>query len=104
MPVDHPRAQAAVRELLCAIGEDPDREGLRETPARVARALGEFFAGLDQRPEDILSTTFDIDLRDLPVTAAWKPGMPIKEAHKRQFFAAYLGSRTARARTEAATA
>ena len=72
MPVDHPRAQAAVRELLCAIGEDPDREGLRETPARVARALGEFFAGLDQRPEDILSTTFDIDhdemilVRDIP--------------------------------------
>lgn len=65
MPVDHPRAQAAVRELLYAIGEDPEREGLRETPARVARALGEFFVGLDQRPEDILSTTFDIDHDEL---------------------------------------
>ena len=54
MPVDHPRAQAAVRELLLAIGEDPDREGLRETPARVARALAEVFAGLDQSPQDFL--------------------------------------------------
>ena len=42
--VDQPRAEAAVRELLLAIGEDPDREGLRETPARVARAYAEIFA------------------------------------------------------------
>ena len=60
MPVDHPRAQAAVRELLLAIGEDPDREGLQETPARVARAYAETFAGLYQDPADVLSTTFDI--------------------------------------------
>lgn len=59
-PIDFDRAQAAVRELLIAVGEDPDREGLRETPARVARAYAEVFAGLRQDPDDILSTTFDI--------------------------------------------
>jgi GTP cyclohydrolase IA len=58
--IDQPRAEAAVRELLLAIGEDPDREGLQKTPARVARAYAEVFAGLDQRPEDVLSTTFEI--------------------------------------------
>lgn len=59
-PYDAPRAEAAVRELLLAIGEDPDREGLRDTPARVARAYSEVFAGLRQEPEDVLTTTFDI--------------------------------------------
>ena len=57
---DHIRAEAAVRELLAAIGENPDREGLRETPARVARAYAELVSGLRQRPEDVLTTTFDI--------------------------------------------
>ncbi|MFI5531391.1 GTP cyclohydrolase I FolE [Kitasatospora sp. NPDC051853] len=57
---DQKRAEAAVRELLLAIGEDPDREGLLETPARVARAYKEIFAGLWQQPEDVLSTTFDL--------------------------------------------
>jgi GTP cyclohydrolase I len=57
---DHERAEAAVRELLTAIGEDPDREGLRETPARVARAYAELTQGLRQRPEDVLTTTFDL--------------------------------------------
>ncbi len=57
---DHPRAEAAVRELLLAIGEDPDREGLRDTPARVARAYAEVTAGLRMEPEDVLTTTFDI--------------------------------------------
>jgi GTP cyclohydrolase I len=57
---DEKRAEAAVRELLYAVGEDPDREGLRETPARVARAYREIFAGLWQRPEDVLTTTFDL--------------------------------------------
>lgn len=57
---DHARAEAAVRELLAAIGEDPEREGLRETPARVARAYAELTQGLHQRPEDVLTTTFDI--------------------------------------------
>ncbi|MDR1264565.1 MAG: GTP cyclohydrolase I FolE [Propionibacteriaceae bacterium] len=65
MPVDQPRAAAAVRELLWAIGEDPDREGLRETPARVARAYAEAFAGLDQDPADALGTRFDIDHQEL---------------------------------------
>jgi GTP cyclohydrolase I len=57
---DAPRAEAAVRELLIAIGEDPEREGLRETPARVARAYAEMTVGLRQRAEDVLTTTFDI--------------------------------------------
>lgn len=57
---DEKRAAAAVRELLLAVGEDPDREGLRETPGRVARAYKEIFAGLYQQPEDVLTTTFDL--------------------------------------------
>lgn len=57
---DEKRAQNAVRELLIAVGEDPDREGLLETPARVARAYREIFAGLWQKPEDVLTTTFDL--------------------------------------------
>ncbi len=59
-PYDAKRAEDAVRELLIAIGEDPERDGLRETPARVARAYAEMFAGLWQRPEDVLTTTFDL--------------------------------------------
>ncbi|MFC5907034.1 GTP cyclohydrolase I FolE [Streptacidiphilus monticola] len=57
---DQKRAENAVRELLVAVGEDPDREGLRDTPARVARAYREIFAGLFQEPEDVLTTTFDL--------------------------------------------
>ncbi|AQS68355.1 GTP cyclohydrolase I FolE [Streptomyces pactum] len=57
---DEKRAENAVRELLIAVGEDPDREGLRETPARVARAYRELLAGHAQEPEDVLTTTFDI--------------------------------------------
>ncbi len=57
---DQERAAAAVRELLIAIGEDPEREGLLETPARVARAYAELTAGLRKRPEDVLTTTFDL--------------------------------------------
>jgi GTP cyclohydrolase I len=57
---DHDRAEAAVKELLIAIGEDPDREGLRDTPARVARAFAETFGGLRMAPEDVLTTTFDL--------------------------------------------
>lgn len=59
-PFDHARAEAAVRELLFAIGEDPDREGLQDTPGRVARAYEELTAGLRQTPEDVLTTTFDL--------------------------------------------
>lgn len=56
---DQPRAEAAVRELLYAIGEDPDRHGLLETPARVARSCREMFAGLFTDPDAVLETTFD---------------------------------------------
>ncbi|WP_334169334.1 GTP cyclohydrolase I FolE, partial [Timonella senegalensis] len=59
-PVDLERAAAAVREMLIALGENPDREGLLETPMRVARAYNEAFAGLDQDPVEILNTVFDI--------------------------------------------
>jgi GTP cyclohydrolase IA len=60
LPYDSERAERAVRELLLAVGEDPDREGLQDTPARVARAYAETFAGLYQEPRDVLTTTFDI--------------------------------------------
>lgn len=63
--VDQPRAEAAVRELLLAIGEDPDREGLVETPARVARAYGEFFAGLTLDAGEVLSKTFEIEHEEM---------------------------------------
>ena len=71
--IDTARAAAAVRELLLAVGEDPDRPGLRDTPARVARAYGETFAGLWQDPAEILATTFDEDhdelvlVKDIPM-------------------------------------
>lgn len=58
--IDQPRIEAAVREMLIAIGEDPDRDGLKDTPARVGRAYAEFFAGLHSSAEEVLSTTFDI--------------------------------------------
>ena len=71
--VDLARAEAAVRELLIAIGEDPDRDGLRATPTRVARAYAEVFAGLFVNPADVLETTFDeghdelVLVKDIPV-------------------------------------
>jgi GTP cyclohydrolase I len=64
---DHDRAERAVKELLHAIGEDPEREGLKETPARVARAFKENFAGLWQSPEEVLTTTFDIGHEELVI-------------------------------------
>ncbi|MFC7401490.1 GTP cyclohydrolase I FolE [Citricoccus sp. GCM10030269] len=63
--IDRPRIEAAVRDILEAIGEDPDREGLQDTPSRVAKAYAEFFAGLEQDPADILGTTFDISHEEL---------------------------------------
>jgi GTP cyclohydrolase IA len=71
--VDVARAEAAVRELLLAIGEDPDREGLRATPARVARSYAEIFAGLFTDPDEALQTTFDeghdelVLVKDIPL-------------------------------------
>ena len=56
---DQDRAEAAVRELLVAVGENPDRQGLLDTPARVARAYREMFAGLYTDPDTVLETTFD---------------------------------------------
>lgn len=60
MTIDFARAEAAVRELLIAVGENPDREGLKDTPARVARSYAEMFAGLNQDAIQVLSKTFDV--------------------------------------------
>jgi GTP cyclohydrolase I len=57
---DHDRAARAVRELLIAIGEDPEREGLKDTPDRVARAYAELTSGMRLEAADVLTTTFDI--------------------------------------------
>ena len=59
--VDLARIEKAVREILLAIGEDPDRDGLERTPARVARAYAELFAGLRVDPAQVLTTTFEAD-------------------------------------------
>ena len=58
IPVDRARIEAAVREILAAVGEDPDREGLRETPARIARMYAELFSGLHEDPRELLAKTF----------------------------------------------
>lgn len=71
-PVDLPRIEAAVREILVAVGEDPERDGLKDTPGRVARAYQEAFRGLHEDPAELLGTTFDIGheelvlVRDIP--------------------------------------
>jgi GTP cyclohydrolase I len=57
---DHDRVVAAVREILIGIGEDPERDGLRDTPQRVARAYAEMFQGLGQEPETVLTTIFEL--------------------------------------------
>jgi GTP cyclohydrolase I len=57
-PVDQPRIERAVREILAAIGEDPDREGLRDTPGRVARMYAEMFRGLHEDPRGVLKKFF----------------------------------------------
>ncbi|QNE90171.1 GTP cyclohydrolase I FolE [Corynebacterium incognita] len=70
---DQERAEAAVRELLLAVGEDPDREGLKDTPARVAKAYAEVFAGLHVDPREVLHKTFAEEhqelvlVRDIPI-------------------------------------
>lgn len=71
-PIDISRIERAVHEILVAIGEDPAREGLKRTPARVARMYAELFSGLHEDPMRLLETTFDEDhhelvvLRDIP--------------------------------------
>jgi GTP cyclohydrolase I len=57
---DPEAAERAVRDLLVAIGEDPERDGLQDTPARVARAYAEMFRGLHQTADEVLATTFDL--------------------------------------------
>jgi GTP cyclohydrolase I len=63
--IDLPRIERAVHEILLAIGEDPERDGLQDTPARVARAYAEQFAGLRQTPEDVLTTVFDAEYDEM---------------------------------------
>ncbi|MBQ1080192.1 MULTISPECIES: GTP cyclohydrolase I FolE [Nocardiopsis] len=64
-PVDRERIEHAVREILIAIGEDPDRDGLTKTPERVARAYEEQFSGLGQKPGDVLTTVFEADHEEM---------------------------------------
>ncbi len=74
-PVDHDRIRRAVREILLAVGEDPDREGLLETPDRVARMYAEMFQGLHDDPGRYLSKTFTqpydemVVVRDIPFSS-----------------------------------
>jgi GTP cyclohydrolase IA len=74
-PVDLERIAAAVREILAAVGEDPDREGLQQTPMRVARMYAEVFSGLHENPRQHLKTFFAerydelVVLRDIPFHA-----------------------------------
>ncbi len=73
--VDKPRIERAVREILAAIGEDPDRDGLLRTPARIAEMYEEIFAGLHDDPARHLAVTFEADhdemvmVRDIPFTS-----------------------------------
>jgi GTP cyclohydrolase I len=75
-PVDQARIEKAVREILEAIGEDPGRDGLVDTPARVARMYAEIFGGLHEDPAKHLTTTFEADhdemvmVRDIPMYSA----------------------------------
>jgi GTP cyclohydrolase I len=64
---DQSRAESAIRELLFAIGEDPERDGLRDTPARVARAYREMFSGLYTEPDSVLNTMFDEEHDELVI-------------------------------------
>ena len=72
-PFDYARVEAAIRELLIGIGENPDREGLAQTPARVAKSYAEIFGGLHQTAKDVLTTTFSLGhdelvvVRDIPI-------------------------------------
>lgn len=70
---DEAGVERAIRDLLIAVGEDPERDGLRDTPARMGRAYREIFAGLFEDPADVVSTVFDIGhqelvlVRDIPM-------------------------------------
>lgn len=73
MSVDKPAVEAAIRQLLVAIGEDPDRDGLRDTPERIARSCEELFSGLNEDPAKHLEKVFDVGhqemvlVRDIPM-------------------------------------
>lgn len=73
--VDRPRIEAAVREILLAVGEDPDRDGLLDTPSRVARMYEEVYAGIGEAADAHLKATFDADhdemvmVRDIPLVS-----------------------------------
>ena len=87
--VDKPRIEAAVREILLAVGEDPERDGLLDTPARVARMYEEVLAGIDQEGTEPLKVTFDADhdemvmVRDIPLVSMCEHHMApfIGQAH-----------------------
>ena len=64
---DQQKIENAIREIIIAIGDDPDRDGLQDTPARVARAYKEMFSGLYQTPEEVLATTFDLNHNELVI-------------------------------------
>ncbi len=66
-PIDRARIEAAVREILTAVGEDPERDGLRETPARVAKMYAEVFRGLHEDPTIHLRKQFDVDHKELVI-------------------------------------
>ena len=84
--IDHARAQSAVRELLIALGQDPDREGLLDTPARVARAWAEMLSGDDGKADEILARTFDADGFDQIVALSDIPFYSTCEHHMLPFF------------------
>jgi GTP cyclohydrolase I len=72
-PFDSEKVEAAIRELLIGIGENPDREGLAQTPARVAKSFAEIFGGIHQTASDVLTTTFSLGHDELVVVR----GIPI---------------------------
>ncbi len=65
--MDNKKIEEGVRLILEGIGENPNREGLSDTPARVARSMNEIFAGLHQNPDDLFKTTFDVDTHDIVI-------------------------------------
>lgn len=85
MSYDENGVQRAIRDLLVAIGENPDRDGLRETPARMARAYREIFAGLDQDPAAHLEKVFAVD-HDEMVLVKDIPFYSVCEHHLLPFF------------------
>lgn len=66
-PFDLPRIEAAVREILIAVGEDPDRDGLLDTPSRVAKAYTETLSGYGEDPSNHLERQFEVDHREMVI-------------------------------------